>query len=75
MHCDNMLIQKSYVITKKQTKKHRSNHCLFFSQELDYGALYEVRTPHFYVEANKMLTARVSESELGPLGQPLVQLL
>lgn len=32
---------------------------LFF-QELDYGALYEVRTPHFYVEANKMPTARVS---------------
>lgn len=29
-------------------------------QELDYGALYEVRTPHFYVEANKMPTARVS---------------
>lgn len=28
-------------------------------QELDYGALYEVRTPHFYVEANKMPTARV----------------
>ncbi|XP_039609688.1 1-phosphatidylinositol 4,5-bisphosphate phosphodiesterase gamma-1-like isoform X1 [Polypterus senegalus] len=27
--------------------------------ELDYGALYEVRTPHFYVEANKMPTARV----------------
>ncbi|KAJ8364786.1 hypothetical protein SKAU_G00136170 [Synaphobranchus kaupii] len=26
--------------------------------ELDYGALYEVRTPHFYVEANKMPTAR-----------------
>lgn len=32
------------------------------SQELDYGALYEVRTPHFYVEANKMPTARVSET-------------
>lgn len=28
-------------------------------QELDYGALYELRTPHFYVEANKMPTARV----------------
>ncbi|XP_029815114.1 1-phosphatidylinositol 4,5-bisphosphate phosphodiesterase gamma-1-like [Manacus vitellinus] len=27
--------------------------------ELDYGALYEVRTPHFYVEANKMPMARV----------------
>ncbi|XP_069047232.1 1-phosphatidylinositol 4,5-bisphosphate phosphodiesterase gamma-1-like isoform X1 [Lepisosteus oculatus] len=27
--------------------------------ELDYGALYEVRTPHFYVEANKMPTARI----------------
>ncbi|KAM6962657.1 1-phosphatidylinositol 4,5-bisphosphate phosphodiesterase gamma-1-like isoform 1-T1 [Aplochiton taeniatus] len=30
--------------------------------ELDYGALYEVRTPHFYVEANKMPTARVGPS-------------
>ena len=30
-------------------------------QELDYGALYEVRTPHFYVEANKMPMARVSK--------------
>uniref|UniRef100_A0A674BH07 Phosphoinositide phospholipase C n=1 Tax=Salmo trutta TaxID=8032 RepID=A0A674BH07_SALTR len=27
--------------------------------ELDYGALYEVRTPHFYVEANKMPTCTV----------------
>ncbi|KAA8589355.1 hypothetical protein FQN60_012720 [Etheostoma spectabile] len=27
--------------------------------ELDYGALYEVRTPHFYVEANKMPSARL----------------
>lgn len=35
---------------------------LFISQELDYGALYEVRTPHFYVEANKMPTARVSDT-------------
>ncbi|PIO34582.1 hypothetical protein AB205_0003530, partial [Aquarana catesbeiana] len=26
--------------------------------ELDYGALYEVRTPHHYVEANKMPTSR-----------------
>lgn len=33
-------------------------------QELDYGALYEVRTPHFYVEANKMPTARVRSPEL-----------
>lgn len=31
----------------------------FSLQELDYGALYEVRTPHFYVEANKMPMARV----------------
>ena len=42
---------------------HRSNqYVLFICQELDYGALYEVRTPHFYVEANKMPTARVSET-------------
>lgn len=34
--------------------------CLSF-QELDYGALYEARAPHFYVEANKMPSARVSE--------------
>lgn len=34
--------------------------CLVF-QELDYGALYEVRTPHFYVEANKMPTPRVRD--------------
>lgn len=33
-------------------------------QELDYGALYEVRTPHFYVEANKMPTARVRSPAL-----------
>ncbi|KAM8967646.1 1-phosphatidylinositol 4,5-bisphosphate phosphodiesterase gamma-1-like isoform 2-T2 [Pelodytes ibericus] len=26
--------------------------------ELDYGALYEMRTPHLYVEANKMPTSR-----------------
>ncbi|XP_040287749.1 1-phosphatidylinositol 4,5-bisphosphate phosphodiesterase gamma-1-like isoform X2 [Bufo bufo] len=26
--------------------------------DLDYGALYEVRTPHLYVEANKMPTSR-----------------
>uniref|UniRef100_A0A665WSF7 1-phosphatidylinositol 4,5-bisphosphate phosphodiesterase gamma n=1 Tax=Echeneis naucrates TaxID=173247 RepID=A0A665WSF7_ECHNA len=32
--------------------------------ELDYGALYEVRTPHFYVEANKMPTARCTVKAL-----------
>lgn len=37
---------------------------LCISQELDYGALYEVRSPHFYVEANKMPSARVSETFL-----------
>lgn len=38
---------------------------LLFSnpQELDYGALYELRTPHFYVEANKMPTARVRSAD------------
>lgn len=41
----------------KYSSKH---HVLFILQELDYGALYEVRTPHFYVEANKMPTARVN---------------
>ncbi|XP_077441364.1 1-phosphatidylinositol 4,5-bisphosphate phosphodiesterase gamma-1-like isoform X3 [Vanacampus margaritifer] len=28
------------------------------STEVDYGALYEAQTPHFYVEANKMPSAR-----------------
>lgn len=37
------------------------------AQELDYGALYEVRTPHFYVEANKMPTARVRRLRPAPL--------
>lgn len=37
-------------------------------QELDYGALYEVRTPHFYVEANKMPMARV-RGQAGVLGR------
>uniref|UniRef100_A0A8D2P8B4 1-phosphatidylinositol 4,5-bisphosphate phosphodiesterase gamma n=1 Tax=Zosterops lateralis melanops TaxID=1220523 RepID=A0A8D2P8B4_ZOSLA len=32
--------------------------------ELDYGALYEVRTPHFYVEANKMPMARCTVKAL-----------
>ncbi|XP_078254584.1 LOW QUALITY PROTEIN: 1-phosphatidylinositol 4,5-bisphosphate phosphodiesterase gamma-1-like [Rhinoraja longicauda] len=32
--------------------------------ELDYGALYEMRTPHFYVEANKMPTARCTVKAL-----------
>ncbi|XP_032876257.1 1-phosphatidylinositol 4,5-bisphosphate phosphodiesterase gamma-1-like isoform X2 [Amblyraja radiata] len=32
--------------------------------ELDYGALYEMRTPHFYVEANKMPTVRCSVKAL-----------
>uniref|UniRef100_A0A3B5QAB3 1-phosphatidylinositol 4,5-bisphosphate phosphodiesterase gamma n=1 Tax=Xiphophorus maculatus TaxID=8083 RepID=A0A3B5QAB3_XIPMA len=32
--------------------------------ELDYGALYEARTPHFYVEANKMPTARCTVKAL-----------
>uniref|UniRef100_A0A8D3B1P2 1-phosphatidylinositol 4,5-bisphosphate phosphodiesterase gamma n=1 Tax=Scophthalmus maximus TaxID=52904 RepID=A0A8D3B1P2_SCOMX len=32
--------------------------------ELDYGALYEVRTPHFYVEANKMPSARCTVKAL-----------
>uniref|UniRef100_H3A2I8 Phosphoinositide phospholipase C n=1 Tax=Latimeria chalumnae TaxID=7897 RepID=H3A2I8_LATCH len=32
--------------------------------DLDYGALYEVRTPHFYVEANKMPTARCTVKAL-----------
>uniref|UniRef100_A0A8C3A8Z2 1-phosphatidylinositol 4,5-bisphosphate phosphodiesterase gamma n=1 Tax=Cyclopterus lumpus TaxID=8103 RepID=A0A8C3A8Z2_CYCLU len=32
--------------------------------ELDYGALYEVRSPHFYVEANKMPTARCTVKAL-----------
>ncbi|KAJ8389025.1 hypothetical protein AAFF_G00124220 [Aldrovandia affinis] len=32
--------------------------------ELDYGALYEVRTPHFYVEANKMPNARCTVKAL-----------
>ncbi|XP_042187658.1 1-phosphatidylinositol 4,5-bisphosphate phosphodiesterase gamma-1-like [Callorhinchus milii] len=32
--------------------------------ELDYGALYEVRTAHFYVEANKMPTARCTVKAL-----------
>uniref|UniRef100_A0A3B3ZQB9 1-phosphatidylinositol 4,5-bisphosphate phosphodiesterase gamma n=1 Tax=Periophthalmus magnuspinnatus TaxID=409849 RepID=A0A3B3ZQB9_9GOBI len=32
--------------------------------ELDYGALYEVRTPHFYVEANTMPTARCTVKAL-----------
>uniref|UniRef100_A0A8C5NJR1 Phosphoinositide phospholipase C n=2 Tax=Passeriformes TaxID=9126 RepID=A0A8C5NJR1_JUNHY len=36
--------------------------------ELDYGALYEVRTPHFYVEANKMPMARV-RGQAGVLGR------
>lgn len=46
----------------KNNNDSRSNHYLLvIFQELDYGALYEVRTPHFYVEANKMPTARVSE--------------
>uniref|UniRef100_A0A3Q2QC38 1-phosphatidylinositol 4,5-bisphosphate phosphodiesterase gamma n=1 Tax=Fundulus heteroclitus TaxID=8078 RepID=A0A3Q2QC38_FUNHE len=34
------------------------------TMELDYGALYEVRTPHFYVEANKMPTARCTVKAL-----------
>ncbi|XP_041103270.1 1-phosphatidylinositol 4,5-bisphosphate phosphodiesterase gamma-1-like [Polyodon spathula] len=32
--------------------------------ELDYGALYEVRTPHLYVEANKMPSARCTVKAL-----------
>ncbi|TNN59901.1 1-phosphatidylinositol 4,5-bisphosphate phosphodiesterase gamma-1 [Liparis tanakae] len=32
--------------------------------ELDYGALYEIRSPHFYVEANKMPTARCTVKAL-----------
>uniref|UniRef100_A0AAQ4Q929 1-phosphatidylinositol 4,5-bisphosphate phosphodiesterase gamma n=1 Tax=Gasterosteus aculeatus aculeatus TaxID=481459 RepID=A0AAQ4Q929_GASAC len=32
--------------------------------ELDYGALYEVRSPHFYVEANKMPSARCTVKAL-----------
>uniref|UniRef100_A0A8C5RTT0 Phosphoinositide phospholipase C n=1 Tax=Laticauda laticaudata TaxID=8630 RepID=A0A8C5RTT0_LATLA len=32
--------------------------------ELDYGALYEVRSPHFYVEANKMPVARCTVKAL-----------
>uniref|UniRef100_K7FNW0 Phosphoinositide phospholipase C n=1 Tax=Pelodiscus sinensis TaxID=13735 RepID=K7FNW0_PELSI len=32
--------------------------------ELDYGALYEVRTPHLYVEANKMPMARCTVKAL-----------
>ncbi|XP_067086423.1 1-phosphatidylinositol 4,5-bisphosphate phosphodiesterase gamma-1-like isoform X2 [Osmerus mordax] len=32
--------------------------------ELDYGALYEVRTPHFYVEANKMPSSRCTVKAL-----------
>ncbi|XP_019740106.1 1-phosphatidylinositol 4,5-bisphosphate phosphodiesterase gamma-1-like isoform X2 [Hippocampus comes] len=32
--------------------------------ELDYGALYEARAPHFYVEANKMPTARCTVKAL-----------
>ncbi|XP_058034768.1 1-phosphatidylinositol 4,5-bisphosphate phosphodiesterase gamma-1-like isoform X5 [Ahaetulla prasina] len=32
--------------------------------ELDYGALYEVRSPHFYVEANKMPVAKCTVKAL-----------
>ncbi|XP_051929498.1 1-phosphatidylinositol 4,5-bisphosphate phosphodiesterase gamma-1-like isoform X2 [Hippocampus zosterae] len=32
--------------------------------ELDYGALYEARAPHFYVEANKMAAARCTVKAL-----------
>lgn len=59
--------KQSMLINSKQyyssySCNYRFKHELFFSQELDYGALYEVRTPHFYVEANKMPTARVSDT-------------
>eukprot|EP00064_Thunnus_orientalis_P016312 superscaffoldBa00003203_g16376 len=40
------------------------DYTLSFWSELDYGALYEVRTPHFYVEANKMPTARCTVKAL-----------
>lgn len=43
------------------------------AQELDYGALYEVRTPHFYVEANKMPTARVRSLRSSPQFQTVAR--
>eukprot|EP00066_Takifugu_rubripes_P026577 XP_011615843.1 PREDICTED: 1-phosphatidylinositol 4,5-bisphosphate phosphodiesterase gamma-1-like [Takifugu rubripes] len=53
-----------------QTQRHGASQTeadqfhLFNAQELDYGALYEARTPHFYVEANKMPTARCTVKAL-----------